>query len=150
MLIVPLTLDYLDAVHTLERECYSDPWSILTLAHEITGGNRICLLALDAGSTAAGYAFMYHGPYEGHIENIAVAPAYRKRGVASLLMDALRAEAARYEIPKLTLEVRQGNHEALALYHKFGFTVTGHRREYYRNPCEDAVIMEVVLHDPKA
>jgi ribosomal-protein-alanine N-acetyltransferase len=70
-----------------------------------------------------------------------VAPTCRKKGVASLLMDALVEEAMVREMIGMTLEVRQGNRAAMALYHKYGFAVSGYRRDYYRDPNEDAVLM---------
>jgi ribosomal-protein-alanine N-acetyltransferase len=143
MRVIPITPEHLDAVHALECECYSDPWPRSVFAGEINDKHMIHYLVPDpsAAGTPAGYAFMRHIINEGHIQNIAVAPAYRKRGIASLLMDALLAEAAAREMIGITLEVRQGNRAAMALYHKYGFSVAGYRRGYYKDPPEDAVLM---------
>jgi ribosomal-protein-alanine N-acetyltransferase len=46
----------------------------------------------------------------------------------------------------LALEVRQGNRAAMKLYHKYGFTVEGYRRDYYKDPNEDAVLMRKILY----
>jgi ribosomal-protein-alanine N-acetyltransferase len=147
MLITPATPAYLCAICSVEEECFSTPWSAETLAYEINDNNVIHFLALDNDltHTLAGYTFMRHSYgdnfNEGHIENIAVAPAFRGRGVASLLMDALLAEAASRKITAVKLEVRQGNRAAMALYHKYGFKIEGYRRDYYHDPREDAILM---------
>ena len=73
--------------------------------------------------------------------NIAVAEAYRRRGVGSLLMERLILAAKTSEMIGLTLEVRAGNRAAMGLYHKYGFAAEGYRKNYYADTKEDAVIM---------
>jgi ribosomal-protein-alanine N-acetyltransferase len=71
--------------------------------------------------------------------NIAVAPEQRRLGIARRLLEHLFEEAgpdARY-----TLEVRTSNHGAIAMYERFGFRRAGHRRRYYHDNGEDALIM---------
>jgi ribosomal-protein-alanine N-acetyltransferase len=139
MRISPVLVEHLDAIYNLECECYSDPWSKKTFRQEIDNPHVVGFVALDP--IPVGYTFMRLTMDEGHIENIAVSPDCRKRGIASLLMDALLVEANNRNLIGLTLEVRQGNRKAMALYHKYGFIVSGYRRDYYRDPYEDAVIM---------
>ncbi len=71
------------------------------------------------------------------ILNLAVDPDHRRQGVAGILVRKLLQRIAR----PVFLEVRAGNRPALSLYKKLGFTETGLRRSYYRNPIEDAVII---------
>ena len=78
---------------------------------------------------------------EGYINNIAVSPSYRRRGVASALMDRLIDSARGLSLAFLTLEVRCGNHAAISLYEKYGFERVGLRRGYYEKPREDALLM---------
>jgi ribosomal-protein-alanine N-acetyltransferase len=139
MKIIPVTSNHLDAICAIEDECYSDPWSKNIFMQELNDKHVIAYAAWDAA--LVGYTFMRHIINEGHIQNIAVAAKFRGRGIASLLMGALLAEAAAREMIGITLEVRQGNRAAMALYHKYGFIVEGYRRDYYRDPNEDAVIM---------
>ena len=150
--IQPMTPVHMNAVYAVEQDCFSSPWSLRTLCEEQADKHMISYVALDAAhaNAIAGYTFMRHIPNpdpndastgEGHIENIAVAPAYRQQGVGALLMQALAEEAERRAFASITLEVRQGNRAAMALYHKFGFKVLGYRRAYYTLPTEDAIIM---------
>jgi ribosomal-protein-alanine N-acetyltransferase len=129
----------MDAIRAIENECFSDPWSENIFMQELNDKHVIAYAALD--TILVGYTFMRHIINEGHIQNIAVASAYRGKGISSLLMNALIAEAAAREMIGIMLEVRQGNRAAMALYHKFGFIIEGYRRNYYSDPNEDAVIM---------
>ena len=76
-----------------------------------------------------------------HINNLAVAPAQRRRGVASALLAHVLREGAALGAIRATLEVRRSNVEARGLYDRFGFTVAGVRRAYYTNPVEDALVL---------
>ena len=87
-----------------------------------------------------GYAGMHIAADEGFLDNVAVAPASRRGGVASALLDVLLAEGRARGLSRLTLEVRPSNAAALALYEKKGFTCDGVRPGFYRDPAEDAAI----------
>ena len=73
--------------------------------------------------------------------NVAVAPGYRRQGVAAALVTALVEELAKAGNHSLTLEVRASNFPAIALYEKLGFSQVGCRKNYYRNPKEDGLIL---------
>ena len=76
-----------------------------------------------------------------HINNLAVAPGRRRQGVGSALLQHVLREGTRTGAARATLEVRESNEIALALYERFGFTVAGVRRAYYSNPSEDALVL---------
>jgi [ribosomal protein S18]-alanine N-acetyltransferase len=80
-----------------------------------------------------------------HINNVAVKPEFRGRGIGRMLMktalDWGRAKHARQAV----LEVRAGNGSAHQLYRACGFEVIGRRRRYYKSPVEDALLMAVSL-----
>lgn len=78
---------------------------------------------------------------EVHVNNLAVLPSWRRRGLASALLRAVLAAAAGEGAVRATLEVRASNAAALALYAAFGFTVRGRRPRYYTSPEEDALIL---------
>ena len=82
---------------------------------------------------------------EGNITNVAVRRDCRRQGVAAALLDALEAQGKERELAFLTLEVRQSNAPARALYEKLGYLQAGLRRNYYENPREDAIIMTKTL-----
>jgi len=148
--IVPATLDDVEAIEAIEQDCFSTPWSRETLAFELLDANIVGFTARIAPTLdIVGYTFMRHGFNEGHIENIAVAPAAQGCGVASYLMEALHTWAVENALTTIALEVRQGNRAAMALYHKFGFKIEGYRRAYYSDPPEDAVLMRLNLEENK-
>ena len=73
--------------------------------------------------------------------DVAVAPAYRRRGIARTLMQTTLSDAAERGASQIFLEVRASNVPAAALYTALGFTACGVRKNYYKNPREDAVLM---------
>ena len=73
--------------------------------------------------------------------NIAVHPDYRNQGVATGLIVGLIEELRKRGSHCLTLEVRASNETAIRLYRTLGFQEAGRRRNYYRNPREDALIL---------
>ena len=82
---------------------------------------------------------------EGNLDNIAVAPAYRRQGVAAALIETLLRRARELSLACVMLEVRQSNAPAIALYESFGFAPVGKRKGYYEKPREDAVLMTLFL-----
>jgi ribosomal-protein-alanine N-acetyltransferase len=76
-----------------------------------------------------------------HINNVAVLPQFRGRGIGTALMQHVLAEAHRLGAIRATLEVRASNTLALRLYERLGFYVAATRRNYYSNPVEDALIL---------
>lgn len=80
-----------------------------------------------------------------HINNVAVRDPYRRRGMGGALLDAVLKKGARLGARTALLEVRATNYPAQALYEKYGFRVTGRRRNYYAEPPEDALVMSAAL-----
>ena len=78
---------------------------------------------------------------EGYINNVAVRPDCRRMGIATALLEALRRQGLEKGLSFLTLEVRESNRGARALYAGLGFAEAGQRRGYYLHPKEDAIIM---------
>ena len=130
--------EHAPAIHVIEKETFSDPWSLDAILYEIE--NSICLVAIKE-NTVLGHVSMRHILDEGHINNIAVKKDARQNGIGAKLMDALTVEAKEKEITALTLEVRASNTPALSLYKKHGFVIHGYRKNYYTHPTEDAAIM---------
>ncbi len=77
---------------------------------------------------------------EWEIENVVVAPAFRRQGIAAALMQSFIAKWQADAGESIHLEVRESNHAARALYEKSGLREVGRRRGYYRDPVEDAVL----------
>lgn len=127
-------------VAELEKLCFSDPWSLRSLRSELKNERAVYYTAVENGEVL-GYAGLHNIWGEGHITNVAVSPLHRRRGIASLLVQALVSYADAQELDFLTLEVRASNLAAIALYEGFGFQHMGARPGYYSHPREDALIM---------
>ena len=140
MKIIPMTDAHVDAVADLEAICFADPWSANSVASELTNPLSCWLVALEA-DTVVGYIGSQTVMGETDMMNVAVHPAHRRKGVAVSLIHALVLKLKECESYCLTLEVRASNAPAIALYEKLGFTEAGRRRNYYRNPKEDALIL---------
>lgn len=124
----------------LEKLCFSDPWSISAFEYELKNPLSLWLVAAD-GETVAGYVGSQTVMDESDMMNVAVAPAYRRKGIAEKLILALIERLKEHQSHCLTLEVRVSNDPAIALYQKLGFLQVGRRPGYYRNPREDALIL---------
>ena len=129
--------EHLPALTALEERCFpADPWPESAIEYKLPE----FFVALE-GEALLGYLCLSHVLDEGSIDNVAVAPEQRRRGIAEALLAAADAEARRLPLAFITLEVRAGNAPAIALYEKHGFTRVGLRRDYYEKPREDGILM---------
>lgn len=139
--IVPMTAAQLPAVAALEKVCFPvGPWSEALFQAALDNPSMAVLLALGEGGGLLGYAVLSVVLDEGSLDNIAVAPEHRRRGVAEALLSALTG-FSREKLAVLMLEVRASNVPAIALYEKHGFAAVGRRKNYYDAPKEDAILM---------
>ena len=139
--IIPMTSEHLDQVAEIEKICFSDPWSRRMLSEHLENECAATLVAQGEDGTILGYAGLLVVLDEGYITNVAVRPEYRRRGIAGELLGVFRRFAEGNRMAFLTLEVRDSNASARALYAKHGFSEVGVRKNYYDHPKEDAVIM---------
>ncbi len=130
----------LDAVETIERESYPTPWSRSMFDAELRKPSSLALGAFTADELL-GYAFVSRYVDAWHVMNVAVANAYRRRGIASALLERLFDVTATDPKRGYTLEVRVSNTGAIRLYEQLGFEARGVRRGYYTDNREDALIM---------
>lgn len=131
-------------IHAIEAECFSDPWSEQSIVSQLPDDNHVFLVALDGGNVI-GYVGMMYVLDEGYISNVAVTKAYRRRKIADALIYELMNRARSLDLSFVTLEVRESNEAAKALYSKHGFQSVGLRKNYYTKPKEHAVLMTVFL-----
>ena len=137
--VVPMEPAHIPAIAQIERECFSTPWSEAALTEELTLPAAHFVTALADG-TVTGYMGMQVAGDVGYVCNVAVSPDFRRRGVASALIQAQINYAAEHGIQELSLEVRSSNTPARTLYEKMGFVHLGTRPHFYRDPEEDAEI----------
>lgn len=143
--IIPMTKEHLPAVAALEQVCFpADPWSVELFQAALDNPNTSILLAEGENGAVLGYAVLSVVLDEGNLDNIAVAPEARRRGVADALLDILTG-FGREHLTALMLEVRASNTPAAALYKKHGFAVVGRRKNYYDAPREDAILMTLTF-----
>ena len=140
MEIRKMTAREVPQVAELEKICFSQPWSEKSVAGELDNPLALWLVAME-GDRLAGYVGSQTVMDETDMMNLAVAPQFRRQGVGEALVNALVASLTDFGSRCLTLEVRDSNEAARALYGKLGFTEIGRRRGYYRDPREDALIL---------
>jgi ribosomal-protein-alanine N-acetyltransferase len=130
----------LDVVEAIERESYPTPWSRSMFDAELRKPSSLALGAFT-GDALVGYAFVSRYVDAWHVMNVAVADAYRRRGIASALLERMFEVTGTDPRRGYTLEVRVSNTGAIRLYERLGFEPRGIRRGYYTDNREDALIM---------
>ena len=143
--ITPMKPEHLAQIAALEAACFSDPWPESILVHELQNPLSLWLCAMD-GDTVAGYIGSQTVLGESDMMNIAVHPDYRRKGIGrTLVLTLCKALRKQMIASALTLEVRDSNAPALALYESLGFEQIGLRKNYYQHPKEDARILRKEL-----
>ena len=143
--ILPMQAVDVPQVAELEKACFSDPWPESVLSHELENELSLWLVA-KSGDTVLCYIGSQSVLDEADMMNLAVSPAYRRQGLGRALVLAL-CESLRQKMQAtvLTLEVRDSNAPAAALYASLGFAQIGLRKNYYQHPKEDARILRKEL-----
>lgn len=134
------TADDATAISEAEQLIFSDPWSRKDILGAICTSGSMCYVAVADGALIAYIIGRVIAP-EGEIYRIATLPEKRGRGIAYRLLDyAVKCERGR-GLESLFLEVRSQNLPALSLYRAYGFKRIGLRKNYYKNPADDAIVM---------
>ena len=140
MRIVTMNPAHVAQIAQIEKVCFSDPWSEKSIASELENELALWLVAEESGQVC-GYVGSQTVLGETDMMNVAVHPDFRRRGIAEALVNALVEALKAKGSHCLTLEVRASNSPARALYEKLGFSRIGTRKNYYRNPKEDGLIL---------
>lgn len=140
--VEPATEADLDEVLVIEQASFTNPWSRQMFLWELQNVGVSYVFVLRTPEwRVAGFCTTWLVLDEIHVNNLAVRPESRGRGVGRVLLLEVfrhgRAQGAR----RATLEVRRSNETALKLYQGLGFEVVGTRRNYYTHPVEDALIL---------
>lgn len=148
--IVKATTDYTEKISAIECIAFSDPWSEDMISHTLESEMNEVYIALTSDGSVAGYAFLSVILDESTLENIAVHPDHRRKGIAGVLLGHIIGRARERGAEIMYLEVRKSNEAARSLYKSAGFEDIALRTNYYRNPTEDAVIMRKIIDQDKS
>lgn len=136
-----MSADDLAAVRALEAASFDATWPATAFEHELTQNPaaRYILVEMDGRVVAFGGLWLQFD--QAHVVTVAVDPLMRRGGYGRLAVHALIAVADAFEMEDATLEVRESNEAARALYRVYGFYEVGRRKHYYADNGEDALIM---------
>ncbi len=143
--ISKMTADQIPDLVAIENACFSRPWTYDGFAAELDKPSANFFTAAVDGRVC-GYVGFQAVLDEGYVDNIAVLPEFRRRGVARALMDTAVSRCRELSLSFLSLEVRRSNSGAIALYEQLGFVVAGERKGFYSAPKEDALIMTLYFN----
>jgi ribosomal-protein-alanine N-acetyltransferase len=142
-----MTAADLTDVLAIERDAFAVPWTEATF-RGLLGRRSTHMLVAEAGAAGEageraviGYAAVWVVLDQAELGDIAVAPAWRRQGVATTLLEAVLDRLASGGVREVFLEVRVSNRGAQALYARHGFDEVGRRKDYYTSPREDALVM---------
>ena len=137
--IVPLEERHIKDIARLEALCFSEPWSEEGILEAYRLGTKFFIA--ENSKQLMGYIGIKAVIDEGYITNVADYPQYRGIGVATALINKVFDFAKEKGLSFVSLEVRASNTAAVSLYEKTGFKEEGRRKDFYRLPREDALIM---------
>jgi ribosomal-protein-alanine N-acetyltransferase len=144
-LLRPAAEGDLSEIVRIERSCFADPWSEESFRRLLAGHPAIFQVLVLPGHKIAGYVIAFAIGEDGELLNVAVEPASRGNGFAGQMLDAVLIEMASGGVRAAFLEVRESNAAARGLYGSRGFKEIGRRKNYYRRPVEDALVMRRTL-----
>ena len=140
-LVRRMVLEDLPQVVGIEKNSFPQPWSLNLFQHELTVNQIAHYRVVCRGDTVLGYVGIWLIVGEIHITTIAVQQDHRRKGIGDLLILSVIDLAEEHGAQCITLEVRESNLAARAMYRKYGFAGVGLRCRYYSETGEDAVLM---------
>jgi len=141
VVVDPMRLDDVPAVHEIERLSFRTPWPAYAFEQELKGNRLARYVVARAGDRIVGFAGIWMMVDEAHITTFGVHPDWRRQAIGRQLLLNLCEISIAIGARRLTLEVRESNEVAQTLYAGFGFEVVGRRRAYYTDDGEDALVM---------
>jgi ribosomal-protein-alanine N-acetyltransferase len=133
--------DDAESVAALELGIFQEGWTALVYRRELENNKLARYFLLERGPELIGFCGIWCVVDEAHVVTIGVLPAQRRSGYGELLLQA-GIRHARHRLQRsMTLEVRESNEAALALYDRYGFQQVGRRERYYSDNDEAALLL---------
>ncbi len=129
-----------DALFAIEQACFDLPWERHMIAYDLDNQGPVAYMKATLRDTIVGYAVLSRDESASHLLNIAVMPAYQRRGIAKQLLLALEVLSGEWGYRRMTLEVRASNRIARDFYASIGFVYHARQKDHYVNG-EDALIL---------
>ena len=141
---------FLSQLRAIDCACLGDFWSLDAYQREIDNPSSLILGLTNENYELLGFGCLWSVLEEAHITVLAVRPEYQGQGFGKSLVWGLLKKARDRNLEWATLEVRESNHVAIALYESFGFKEIGRRPKYYQVTGEDALMLwRKDLHTPE-
>ncbi len=144
--LVPMDKSHLKQVAEMDREYFSRPWSQDSWESELYNTTVSLVVAETEDGHVLGYGVLGVILDEGCLEKLAVRSEHRRQGVAQAILDSYLRYGQEH-LAFITLEVREDNAPAIALYAKNGFAEVGRRKNYYSEVHKDAILMDKVFRE---
>lgn len=141
IVVDPMRLEDVQAVHEIERLSFRTPWPAYAFEQELRGNRLARYVVARAGERVVGFAGVWLMVDDAHVTTFGVHPDWRRQGIGRQLLLNLAELSSAIGARRMTLEVRVSNVAAQALYGAFGFQVVGRRPRYYTDDDEDALVM---------
>ncbi len=148
MIFRPMLEVDLEQVTAIEKASMPSPWSRELFEEELRRP-LARYFVVEVEGRVAGYMGYWQAPEEAHIINLAIGPDFRRRGLGREMIERCVDFAAKSGAKLATLEVREGNQAAQALYEKCRFRSIAIRKQYYSDNLEDAIVMIRELSEPR-
>lgn len=146
MQIRKMTAEDIPFAAEIEKLCFVHPWSEQSITQELCRDGSVFLMAFEE-NRAVGYVGLSTVLDEGYMGNLAVIADFRRKGVGRALMTELIKACEESQLSFVTLEVRSSNIPAISLYNSLGFNQVGLRKNYYKEPVEDALLLTKFLKE---
>ena len=138
--------DNLTEIALIEQQSFTSPWKLESLRAEFCNPlNLVTFIKAPSETGITGYSLTRLLPPEAEIMRIAIRPEFREIGAGTVLLNELLQHLVTLRITTVYLEVSEKNRQALALYRKTGFTLTGRRPGYYDNGSTAALTFTLAI-----
>ncbi|MBI5140640.1 MAG: ribosomal protein S18-alanine N-acetyltransferase [Nitrospirae bacterium] len=141
VLITAMGFRHLEEARRIERSSCLNPWSMESFESELSCAHSLPWVAVSADGRVIGFIICRRVEDGGEVLKLAVSPSMRRRGIGGKLLRHAMGELKKLGVVRVSLEVRESNAAAIGLYERFGFKRLAARKEYYRNPVENAAVM---------